>query len=252
MKLFNFTNSTTMLKKFSFYTFIMLLIPITAWLINWQWVPDSKPSDFGMDYFLFLLTETGSIPYAAITSVIFSLVLAAVVKKHYSPILVILVCIISMVSTQSVKTGLKLFFEEPRPFVSAMFPGQTQNFYQLSRSERSVAIFEQIEDKEHFLTSHHVKEVGYSFPSGHTIFAVSWLLLFVGFCINIRTQAAIFLQTFATIWTALMLISRLRLGMHYPIDLFVSSLIAWFIHLIIFLWFLPKLEKNKMFKNKEY
>lgn len=31
-----------------------------------------------------------------------------------------------------------------------------------------------------------------------------------------------------------MLVSRLRLGMHYPIDLLASILIAWFVHLIIF------------------
>ncbi|MDD0822863.1 phosphatase PAP2 family protein [Mannheimia sp. AT1] len=238
-----------MVKKFSFYTFIMLLIPITTWMISWQWASDTPSSAIGVDYFLFLLTETGSVPYAAITCVIFSLILAAVVRKHYSPILVILVCVISMVSTQAVKSGLKSLFEEPRPFVAAMFPQQTESFYQLSRSERSAAVFEKIEDKEHFLTAHHVKEVGFSFPSGHTIFAVSWLLLFAGFCMNVRTQAAIFLQIFATLWAALMLISRLRLGMHYPIDLFVSSLIAWFMHLVIFLWLLPKLECNTMFKK---
>ncbi len=47
-----------------------------------------------------------------------------------------------------------------------------------------------------------------------------------------------------------MLISRLRLGMHYPIDLFTSSLIAFLINLALFVWFVPWLESKKWFAKK--
>ncbi len=46
-----------------------------------------------------------------------------------------------------------------------------------------------------------------------------------------------------------MLISRLRLGMHYPIDLFTSSLIAFLINLALFVWFVP-CWKVKWFAKK--
>lgn len=238
-----------MIKKFSLYTLTMLLIPIAVWLTNWQWSLAINYPDFGLDYFLFLLTETGSVPYALITCILFTLILVWVGRRHYAPALIIVVCGVSMVSTQAIKSGMKLLFEEPRPFVSALFEENTADFYQLPRKQRSEAIVQQAqaENKPHFITAHHSKEVGYSFPSGHTIFAVSWLLLFVGFCLNIRSQAVIFLQIFATLWAALMLISRLRLGMHYPIDLLASTLIAWVVHLVIFLWFVSWLEKTNPF-----
>ena len=38
-----------------------------------------------------------------------------------------------------------------------------------------------------------------------------------------------------TIWGVLMLISRVRLGMHYPIDLFVAIISAWIVHFNYFL-----------------
>ena len=49
-----------------------------------------------------------------------------------------------------------------------------------------------------------------------------------------------------TIWGVLMLISRVRLGMHYPIDLFVAIISAWIVHLIIFSF----LQKKGLFNNK--
>ncbi|QIM66419.1 phosphatidylglycerophosphatase [Mannheimia granulomatis] len=236
-----------MFKKFSAYTLAMLLIPVVTWLANWQWSSAIQYHDFDFDYFLFLITETGSFPYAAITCVIFTLLLAWVVRKRYSLFLVITVCVASMLSTQIIKSGMKSVYQEPRPFVTAFFADKTEAFYQLERAQRTEEVIKYIGEKENFVTRHQSKEVGYSFPSGHTIFAVSWLLLVVGLCMNMRGQAVIFAHIFAISWAALMLISRLRLGMHYPIDLFVSSLLAFVVNLALFIWFLPWLEKRNPF-----
>ena len=75
--------------------------------------------------------------------------------------------------------------------------------------------------------------------------SVSWLLLIVGFIriFDAKTVQARVLVTVTTVWALLMLISRLRLGLHYPIDLFISTLIAWLIHWAIFLF----LEKKRSF-----
>lgn len=239
-----------MFKKFSLYTLAMLLIPVVTWLANWHWSLAIQYAEFDFDYFLYLITETGSVPYAIITCVVFALLLAWVVRKRYSLIFVITVCVASMVATQAIKTAMKSSFQEPRPFVSALFQEKTDDFYQLTREQRGLAVREKIGANQNFVTTHQAKEVGYSFPSGHTIFAVSWLLLVVGFCRNMRGQAVVFAHFFAISWAALMLISRLRLGMHYPIDLFTSSLIAFLTNLALFVWFVPWLESKKWFAKK--
>ncbi|AHG73068.1 phosphatase PAP2 family protein [Mannheimia bovis] len=236
-----------MFKKFSLYTLAMLLIPVVTWLANWQWSLAIQYPEYGFDYFLFLITETGSVPYAIATCVIFTLLLAWVVRKRYSLFFVIAVCVASMVATQGLKTAMKSTFQEPRPFVSALFEDKSVDFYKLTREQRGLAVTEKIGPQQNFVTAHQAKEVGYSFPSGHTIFAVSWLLLVVGFCLNMRGQAVVFAHIFAIIWAALMLISRLRLGMHYPIDLFISSLLAFLTNLALFVWFVPWLQKTNPF-----
>lgn len=236
-----------MFKKFSLYTLAMLLIPVVTWLANWQWSLAIQYPEYGFDYFLFLITETGSVPYAIATCVIFTLLLAWVVRKRYSLFFVIAVCVASMVATQGLKTAMKSTFQEPRPFVSALFEDKSVDFYKLTREQRGLAVTEKIGPQQNFVTAHQAKEVGYSFPSGHTIFAVSWLLLVVGFCLNMRGQAVVFAHIFAIIWAALMLISRLRLGMHYPIDLFISSLLAFVTNLALFVWFVPWLQKTNPF-----
>ncbi|MEG9490643.1 phosphatase PAP2 family protein [Mannheimia indoligenes] len=236
-----------MFKKFSLYTLAMLLIPVVTWLANWQWSLAIQYPEYGFDYFLFLITETGSVPYAIATCVIFTLLLAWVVRKRYSLFFVIAVCVASMVATQGLKTAMKSTFQEPRPFVSALFEDKSVDFYKLTREQRGLAVAEKIGSQQNFVTAHQAKEVGYSFPSGHTIFAVSWLLLVVGFCLNMRGQAVVFAHIFAIIWAALMLISRLRLGMHYPIDLFISSLLAFVTNLALFVWFVPWLQKTNPF-----
>lgn len=85
--------------------------------------------------------------------------------------------------------------------------------------------------------------MGYAFPSGHTIFAATWLMLVVGFVhlLSVRSLTAKVLVSFTSLWAVFMLISRLRFGMHYPIDLFISTLIA-FLYTGEFLRFCKKID----------
>lgn len=239
-----------MFKKLSLLTFLMLLIPLTTWALGWSWTFGSVDTQlFGFDFWLFLLTETGSVPYALITCVLFMFWLMWLTRKRYSWLLVGFICASSVVGTQMIKEGAKAVFKEPRPFVTQMFPNQTEQFYTLPKTERSQAV-KVAANADNFVVQHQMHEVGYSFPSGHTIFSVSWLLVFAGFLFGLRGQGVIFAQFFALSWAALMLISRLRLGMHYPIDLFVSTLIAWAFHIVLFGWIVPYLANWKLFKYR--
>lgn len=239
-----------MLKKLSILTLLMLAIPLVAWAIDWQWTLNTNLGHSSLDWGLFVLTETGSTPYALMTCVIFMLWLMWLARHRYSWLLVGFICASSVIGTQIIKEGAKAVFKEPRPFVTQMFQSNTEQFYALPKTEQATEVMKFVQADNQFVVEHQAGELGYSFPSGHTIFAVSWLLVFGGLLFGIRQQAAIFAQIFALFWAALMLISRLRLGMHYPIDLFVSTLIAWAFHLIAFIWCVPVLENFKIFKKR--
>ncbi|WP_281772774.1 phosphatase PAP2 family protein [Haemophilus parahaemolyticus] len=241
-----------MVNKLSFYTALMLCIPLFVWATGWHWVNDAHLIS-GFDTFMYFLTESGSAPYALITCVVFMLWLMKLVAKRYSWLLVGAVCATSVIGTQAIKIVAKHTFAEPRPYVVQMMGGEAQaeQFYELSRDERAVLVAQHYQNHNFpLVVKHRESETGYSFPSGHTIFAVSWLLLFAGLLIGIRSQAVIFAQGFALVWAALMLISRLRFGMHYPIDLFISTLIAWIFHCILFIWIIPFAERFSLFKKR--
>ena len=61
-----------------------------------------------------------------------------------------------------------------------------------------------------------------------------------------RKGRAKLLIAFMSCWAVLMLVSRLRFGMHYPIDLFISVLIAWLVHWMIFAFLAKKQYFQKM------
>ncbi|MBI9401106.1 phosphatase PAP2 family protein [Escherichia coli] len=74
------------------------------------------------------------------------------------------------------------------------------------------------------LRSHWQKETGFAFPSGHTMFAASWALLAVGLLWPRRRTLTI---AILLVWATGVMGSRLLLGMHWPRDLVVATLISW-------------------------
>jgi len=75
-----------------------------------------------------------------------------------------------------------------------------------------------------FLRKHWQKETGFAFPSGHTMFAASWALLGVGLLWPRRRTVTIVVLL---AWATGVMGSRLLLGMHWPVDLIVATLISW-------------------------
>ena len=80
------------------------------------------------------------------------------------------------------------------------------------------------QDIPKFLRKHWQKETGFAFPSGHTMFAASWALLAVGLLWPRRRTVTIGILL---IWATGVMGSRLLLGMHWPRDLVVATLISW-------------------------
>ncbi len=240
-----------MLTRLSLYTLLLCLVPFFAWIFNWQWQGDAALTQF--DYFLYWLTETGSAPYALITCGLFALLFLPIAPSRKQWMLAVGVMAFSVILTQGVKSALKTAFAEPRPFIAEIAQNSdvsTDYFYDQPRAQRAVIVADYYADKAEspsWLVHHRENETGYSFPSGHTIFAVGWLLLTVGFVRlfgrdGLKTKLLVGAMA---VWAILMLVSRLRLGMHYPIDLFISTLIAWLVHCGIFLF----LSKKAIFRK---
>ena len=189
----------------------LLLIPIILWLVGWQW---SLKINYGeLDKFLFFITETGSaLFYALITSIVFILILLSLVR-NMSWTFVVFTAFILLMASQVVKSSLKSFYQEPRPYTS----------YLVEHGVNLGDFFKDNPDMPQYLKKHWSKETGYSFPSGHTAFAICWMMIVVLILpMNRKRDWIVFSIT--VIWAGLMMISRIRFGMHYPIDVFVSTI----------------------------
>ncbi|MCT8861581.1 phosphatase PAP2 family protein [Shewanella xiamenensis] len=188
---------------------------------------------------LYWLTTTGTAPYGVAT-VLVVLALAYCYMPKALFINLFLAISLSQVLSLSTSHALKSFFKEPRPnlvYLSEQaLPDDAQltpqTFYQLAKPERSQAISEALTELQTRTSAvklspkihqHWEDEIGYSFPSGHTIFAVtlvltaSYYLLLAG--LPLFTSALL-------VWGLLMGLSRMLLGMHWPQDVLFSTLLA--------------------------
>lgn len=213
----------------------LTLIPIVLWLADWQWELDNTFD--GLDQFLFWITQSGTaIVYAFLTCIVLTFILSLFAWRKMDWIIIIATAFVLLIGTQVIKTGLKSFYKEPRPYTGYLVEQgvDLDNFYQEKRAIRSEIVARAIEDNAVmpiYLKKHWAKEVGYSFPSGHTAFAVTWLMIFI-LILPMNRKRDWVITSVIFIWAALMIISRIRFGMHYPIDVFVSTLYVPIICLI--------------------
>lgn len=215
---------------------IFLVVPLVIIAINWHWQPTSLNNT---SKYLFLVTETASFPWAIITSAILFLVFYLLLPNKTKIILLWLILVNAILSGQIIKSLLKSHTAESRPYVLWMakeFNITDQQFYSLTDSEKKELIYQLLNNSTtipSWLSNHWQHETGYSFPSGHTLFAVTWAFLAL---MLLKFKQHYIIITSAIIWSILIEISRLLLGMHRPIDLITSVLIAWIISLICYFY----------------
>ncbi|MGL4667325.1 MAG: phosphatase PAP2 family protein [Saezia sp.] len=209
-------------------TLWLVLPPLLVFISGWQWQPFAE-TPFYL-YPLYLLTETGTVPWAFLTCVVFAGIPMLYLKL---PLKKAMLCFIIMMAYlgagQIIKETLKNIYEEPRPYVSWL---ETQRyipadeFYAKTRTERGAFILEQDFSKYSipaWQQKHWGKETGFSFPSGHTIFAAQWLLIYLLLLWRRRGFLPIACMG---VWATGMEVSRMVLGMHWASDVFVSCLLA--------------------------
>jgi len=236
----------SVIKKTLITLAIFLIVPIFLIVIGWQWQPESlnKASEY-----LFWLTEMAGMPWAMLTCfilpIIFAICLRIKSKSKFIKLLIVLA--ISVLLGQTIKSIVKNYTAESRPFVlwiEKNYQVDDKYFYSLPRDERQQIIKQYIYQSPkipNWLYQHWRNETGYTFPSGHTLFAATWAFLALAFLSFKRHRIVIILMI---TWAVLIEISRITLGMHHPIDVLSGSILAWLIALLAY-YFASKLQLLK-------
>lgn len=208
------------------FAILLILPPAVLLLTGWNWVPFQNVQSIK---WLFWLTETAGMPYSMITFIILlalTLYICRPEKNQLIKWIVIIACCIF--AGQGLKSILKNSFAEPRPYVVWLdkeYGIPSSQFYDLKRSQRAELIKQRVTHNDlvpSWQRKHWQAETGYSFPSGHVLFAAGWALLLIGLFWQRRQYA---LAVILAIWAEGIIFSRLFLGMHWPSDVIVSVII---------------------------
>ncbi|ECO0972415.1 phosphatidylglycerophosphatase B [Salmonella enterica subsp. enterica serovar Newport] len=207
---------------------LLLIMPLAVWVSGWQWQPGHQVWWLKT---LFWITETVTKPWGVITHVILcGWFLWCLRFRLRAAIMLFAILGGAIIVGQGVKSWVKERVQEPRPFVVWLEKTHhipVDEFYTLKRTERGHLVKEQLAGQQNipvFLRQHWQKETGFAFPSGHTMFAASWALLAVGL---LWPRRRTFIIAFLLVWATGVMGSRLLLGMHWPRDLVVATLISW-------------------------
>ncbi|MGS0681521.1 phosphatase PAP2 family protein [Shewanella sp. 125m-7] len=212
---------------------VLLIIPAVIYLSSASLFP-SIALDSWFAQGLYWLTSTGTAPYGIITGILILVACYRCLSRQQFMQLVLAVSI-SMAATLSLNHFLKPYFAEPRPNAALLeqeYLLNTQDFYQQSKADKRQRIGTAIHQLEvarpdlslsPSIKRHWQHEVGYAFPSGHTLFAVT-LALTVSFYLLVAGQTLLPLMLLG--WAIGMGFSRMLLGMHWPQDVLASTAIG--------------------------
>ncbi|TCW16254.1 phosphatidylglycerophosphatase B [Raoultella sp. BIGb0138] len=207
---------------------LLIVMPAAVWTSGWKWQPGLQE---GWLTLLYWITESVTQPWGIIThALLCGWFLWCLRFRLRAAVVLFMILAAAILLGQGIKSWIKGQMQEPRPFVVWLEKTQqvpVDQFYALKRKERAKLVHEQLAQEREipkFLRKHWQKETGFAFPSGHTMFAASWALLGVGLLWPRRrwlTMAALLT------WATAVMGSRLALGMHWPQDLIVATLISW-------------------------
>lgn len=207
---------------------LLMIMPLGVWLSGWQWQPGQSG---GVLYFLFLMTETVTSPWGILTSSVLSAWMLWCLRFRLKPAILLLIIMNgAILAGQYTKSWIKEQVQEPRPYVvwlEQQHHVSNDAFYQLKRKQRGEmvnALLASDTQLPQWLKQHWAFETGFAFPSGHTMFVASWALLAIGLLWP-RRRVVTLVVLFC--WATLVMSSRLLLGMHWPRDLIVATLISW-------------------------
>ncbi|EKK5269390.1 phosphatidylglycerophosphatase B [Cronobacter dublinensis] len=207
---------------------LLLIMPLTVWISGWQWQPGGGSLWLKM---LFWMTETVTQPWGIITHVLLCGWFLWCLRFRLRPALMLFAILgIVIMAGQWSKSLIKEKVQEPRPFVIWLEKNRNipvDDFYNLKRKARGELVKAQLQNETDipgWLRKHWQKETGFAFPSGHTMFAASWAMLGFGLLWPRRRTWTL---AVLTVWAIGVMGSRMLLGMHWPRDLVVATLLSW-------------------------
>ncbi|MDM5064973.1 phosphatase PAP2 family protein [Aeromonas salmonicida] len=220
-----------------------LILPLLL-LACLPWQPFmSNALQSGWLWWPYALTRMVDVPGIAIS--IAALLLLTRHKLTLSlPAMLALVCALfaMLAGDWAIKSIIKHLTQEPRPYL-LWLEGQSlipaiQQFYSGSvevRSEQVHAASLLLALPE-WLTDHWQAEVNYAFPSGHSIAAMS-LAQFFGLIWLARAPSGVWLLP---LWALGIGLSRMLIGMHWPMDVLASALLGSLTALFAARWWLRR------------
>ncbi len=241
----------SVMKQIIFSSMLLLTIPSSAWMFGWQW--QITHADSNLLRGLFEVTQTASYSLGILPCILLSACFLRCLRFRLKVALQFLVLLlILMVIGQAVKIVMKNQIKELRPFLvylETKYHIKNKNFYSLNIESRTVLLKRLLTSETNaptWLKKYWQAETGFSFPSGHSIFATSWALLAVGLLWSLRYYKTVI---FLMLWSSGVMISRLLLGMHWPIDIFISILISSLLSIlscwVVYRWIDPILLNKK-------
>lgn len=213
---------------------LILILPVAIASLgyhwHWHWFPlldlDNAPALFAYSMTL-SLDEIG---IAVILAVLSILVLRGWRRRPYQYAVFFFCLMVALGSAFVTKSVAKQYFKEPRPYVIWLAEEgrltNSNNFYAqlpLTREQWLSDSLKSMPEEEvpKWLKLHWQDEVSYSFPSGHSIAAMTiasfYCLLFA------YRRRSNWLIAGLSLWAVAVCYSRLLLGLHWPIDILASS-----------------------------
>lgn len=221
----------------------LLILPLLLLVcLPWQpFIPAWLHED-GL-WWLYALTRTVDLPGIAVTGAVLLLLTRHKLKLDHAAFVALAGALFALLACDwLLKSLIKQLTEEPRPYLlwleSQSFIPAIKAFYASATELRSEQVHaaSQLLALPDWLSHHWQAEVNYAFPSGHSIAAIA-LAQFFGLIWLARAPGGVWLLP---LWALGIGLSRMLLGMHWPIDVLASALLGAFTALIAARWWLRR------------
>jgi len=221
----------------------LLILPLLL-LACMPWQPFLTGSlQAGWLWWPYLLTRMVDIPGIAISAALLLLLTRHKLKLDLVSFMALGCALVALLASDwGLKSLIKHLTEEPRPYLlwlesQDLIPA-ISTFYASADDVRieQVHAASQLLALPEWLGNHWQKGVNYAFPSGHSIAAIS-LAQFFGLIWLARAPCGVWLLP---LWALGVGMSRMVMGMHWPVDVLASALLGTVTALLAARWWLNR------------
>ncbi|MGY3807309.1 phosphatase PAP2 family protein [Aeromonas veronii] len=236
--------STASLTRSQVLGFTALLILPLLLLATLPWQPFLTGSlQSGWLWWSYALTRMVDLPGIGVSGALLLMLTRYKLRLEWASFIALGCALAALLASDWVlKSLIKHLTEEPRPYLlwlesQSLIPA-IKHFYASSVDVRSEQVHaaSQLLALPEWLGHHWQDEVNYAFPSGHSIAAIS-LAQFFGLIWLARAPTGVWLLP---LWALGIGLSRMVMGMHWPVDVLASALLGTLTALIAARWWLHR------------